>query len=103
MSDSVATDHDIEALTQVPSWVELTYLPSALNPSPSGWQSNYPACAVKAQEQICLQLFSLFGTGSPFSRLSEESFCETAMAALASVVAVRCLVTTVLKPVRCEM
>jgi hypothetical protein len=49
----VATDHDIEALTQVPSWVGLSYRPAALNPSPSGWQSNDPACAGKTQEQNC--------------------------------------------------
>ena len=50
---SEATDHDIEALTQVPSWVELDYRPAALNPSPSGWQNAYPPCTNPTAQQNC--------------------------------------------------
>ncbi|WP_168915075.1 NucA/NucB deoxyribonuclease domain-containing protein [Microcella flavibacter] len=40
-----ATNHDLEALQQTPSWVKLDYRPSTENPSPRSWYTGDPRCA----------------------------------------------------------
>lgn len=39
-----ATDHNLEALQQTPSWVKLDYRPAAENPAPDRWYRNDPRC-----------------------------------------------------------
>lgn len=48
-----ATNHDLEALQQVPIWAKLDYRPSSENPSPEQWYKNYSACVGAVSGQNC--------------------------------------------------
>ena len=47
------TQHDIEALAQNPTWVQLNYRARANNPSPEGWYASDPICLAKQSGQQC--------------------------------------------------
>ncbi|WAC50303.1 NucA/NucB deoxyribonuclease domain-containing protein [Frigoribacterium sp. SL97] len=40
-----ATDHDADAITSYPAWVQLDYRPAAENTSPRGWYASQPECS----------------------------------------------------------
>ncbi|MGV8968591.1 MAG: NucA/NucB deoxyribonuclease domain-containing protein [Cellulomonas sp.] len=48
-----ATDHDIEALTLNPAWVQLNYRARANNPSKTWWKDTDPICLAKVTGQAC--------------------------------------------------
>lgn len=56
-----ATDHDIEALTINPAWVQQNYRARANNPSTPGWKDTDAICQAKVTGQACDE-FPLYST-----------------------------------------